>query len=163
VGQNPLQPGPTPAPEHRGTIVGDAVQDLLAMEAIRVCKARYFRFMDEKRWDEWGSVFTADVRMEVPEAAMVVDGREAVVAAVSGALEGVRTVHHGHMPEITLTAPDTAEVVWAMEDYVEFPENPDGTRSGIRGYGHYHETYRLEDGQWRIASTRLVRIRIDAL
>ena len=143
--------------------MGDAVQDLLAHEAIRVCKARYFRYMDEKRWDDWATVFTTDVRMEVPEAEMVVEGRDAVVASVSGVLEGVRTVHHGHMPEITLTGTDSADVVWAMEDYVEFPEAPDGTRVGLRGYGHYHETYRVEDGQWRIASTRLVRIRIDAL
>lgn len=137
-----------------------ALRDL---EEIRTLKARYFRHMDERRWDEWALVFTRDARMEVPEAAMEVDGRDAIVAAVSGALEGTRTVHHGHMPELELTGPDTARGVWAMEDYVEFPAGPDGTRVGLRGYGHYHEEYVREDGAWRIARLRLERLRIDPL
>ena len=134
---------------------------LVDIEAIKQLKARYFRCMDEKKWDEWGQVFARDVHMEVPEAAMVVDGREAVVASVSGVLEGVRTVHHGHMPEIEITGPDTARGIWAMEDYVEFPAAPDGSRVGLRGYGHYHEEYRREDGAWRIARLHLARLRID--
>jgi uncharacterized protein (TIGR02246 family) len=133
------------------------------LEEIRTLKARYFRYMDERRWDQWAQVFARDARMEVPEAAMEVDGRDAIVAAVSGALEGTRTVHHGHMPELELTGPDTARGVWAMEDYVEFPAGPDGTRVGLRGYGHYHEEYVREDGAWRIARLRLERLRVDPL
>ena len=143
--------------------MNDDVQGLLDLEAIRACKARYFRLMDEKRWDDWALVFTTAARMEVPVADLAVDGREAIVASVSGSLEGVRTVHHGHMPEIEPTGPDTARGVWAMEDYVEFPNAPDGTRVGLRGYGHYHDEYRRESGAWRIARTRLVRLRIDWL
>jgi hypothetical protein len=26
------------------------------------------------------------------------------------------SVHHGHLPEITLTGPDTATAIWAMSD-----------------------------------------------
>jgi hypothetical protein len=137
--------------------------DLVEIEAIKQLKARYFRCMDEKRWDAWGQVFATDVHMEVPEADMVVDGRDAVVAAVSGALEGARTVHHGHMPELEIIGTDTARGVWAMEDYVEFPAAPDGSRVAMRGYGHYHEEYVREDGAWRIARTRLVRLRVDWL
>jgi hypothetical protein len=141
----------------------DPIRDLVDIEAIKRLKARYFRCMDEKKWDEWAMVFAREVHMEVPEAAMVVDGRAEVVASVSGVLEGVRTVHHGHMPEIELTGPDTARGVWAMEDYVEFPPSADGSRQGLRGYGHYHEEYVREDGEWRIARLHLARLRIDAL
>lgn len=140
-----------------------AIRELADLEAIKQLKARYFRLMDEKRWDEWALVFARDAHMEVPEAAMVVDGRDAIVAAVSGALDGVRTVHHGHMPEIEITGPDTARGIWAMEDYVEFPPAADGTRNGLRGYGHYHEEYVREDGAWRIARLHLARLRVDPL
>jgi SnoaL-like domain len=142
----------------------DPVHALLDHEAIKGCKARYFRHMDTKNWFDWGLVFTEDAHMEVPEAGMVVDGRSAIVHQVSTALEGTRTVHHGHMPEIALTSSTTASAIWAMEDYVEFPTAADGSRVGLRGYGHYHEEYRRDtDGQWRISRLRLSRIRIDQL
>ena len=145
-------------------MTADPLHALLDHEAIKSCKARYFRHMDTKSWFDWGLVFTEGAHMEVPEAGMVVDGRAAIVHQVSTALEGTRTVHHGHMPEIELTGPDTARGIWAMEDYVEFPEGPDGSRRGLRGYGHYHEEYRRDtDGQWCIARLRLSRIRIDPL
>ena len=31
------------------------------------------------------------------------------------------------------------------------------------GYGHYHETYQKADGQWRIATSRLTRLREDVV
>ena len=141
----------------------DPAQQLIDIEAIKALKARYFRFLDTKQWDDWGLVFTTDVRMEVPEAAVELDGRASVVENVSAALAGTQTVHHGHMPEIELTGPDTATGTWAMFDYVEWPAGEDGSRVGLNGYGHYLEEYRREDGHWRIARTRLERLRIDPL
>ena len=49
-----------------------------------------------------------------------------------------------------------------MFDYVEWDEQH-GTRVGLQGYGHYREEYKREDGEWRIARTRLERLRIDWL
>ena len=140
----------------------DPVERLAAIHEIKQLKARYFRLLDTKRWDEWGQVFTADVRMEVPEAGLELDGRDAVVQNVSAALEGTQTVHHGHMPEIELTGDGRARGTWAMFDYVEWPVG-DGGRVGLTGYGHYVEEYALEDGHWRIATTRLERLRVDPL
>lgn len=137
-------------------------QELVDIEAIKQLKARYFRLMDLKEWDEWGMVFATDCVMEVPEADMVNRGRQQIVAAVSSALVGARTCHHGHMPEIEVTGDGTARGVWAMFDYVEWDEQ-DGARVGLQGYGHYHEEYEREDGEWRIARIRLERLRIDAL
>jgi uncharacterized protein (TIGR02246 family) len=139
------------------------VRRLADIEAIKQLKARYFRLMDQKRWDEWAMVFAQDAHMVVPEGNVDERGRDAVVRSVSGVLEGVRTVHHGHMPEIEITGRDTAEGTWAMFDYVEFPPDPTGARSGLRGYGHYTEDYVREDGEWRIASLHLSRLRVDWL
>lgn len=141
----------------------DSLRALLDVEAIKRLKARYFRLMDAKSWEEWGEVFAKNAVMEVPEANLVSRGRAEIVAKVSRALVGTKTVHHGHMPEIELTGDDTARGVWAMFDYVEWPASEGRARSGLKGYGHYHEEYVREDGAWRIARTRLVRIRIDPL
>ena len=102
------------------------------LEDIRRLKARYFRTMDQKDWDAWGQVFAAEAVMEVPEVDVVLTGRDAIVKFVSRALAAAQTVHHGHMPEIDVTGPDTATGIWAMSDYVEWPASEGGERSGLR-------------------------------
>lgn len=139
------------------------MSDLDDIEAIKRLKARYFRHLDRKEWDDWGEVFAQGAQLEVPEADVVEDGRAAIVGSVSAALEGTTTVHHGHMPEIELTGDGTATGVWAMFDYVEWPPGDDGARVGLQGYGHYLEEYVVEAGQWRIAKSRLERLRVDPL
>jgi hypothetical protein len=67
------------------------------------------------------------------------------------------------MPEIEVTGADTARGVWAMFDFVEWPPAATGERVGLNGYGHYLEEYAREDGEWRIARTRLERLRVDPL
>jgi hypothetical protein len=154
-----------PGTRARGGTV-DPVVTLLEIEAIKRLKARYFRFMDTKQWEEWGGVFTGDAVVDVTQDAGpeegIYRGRDQIVERVKGAVGPARTAHHGHMPEIELTGPDTAKATWAMFDYVEFPT--DGERAGLRGYGHYLETYRKEaDGEWRIATLTLTRLRVDPL
>ena len=141
----------------------DQLRRLLDIEEIKQLKARYFRCMDTKSWDDFGSVFAKDAVMEVPEANVVNRGRAEIVREVSKVLEGVRTVHHGHMPEIEFTGPDRARGIWAMYDYVEWPPPAPDKRVGLQGYGHYREEYVREEGQWRIARLRLERLRIDPL
>jgi uncharacterized protein (TIGR02246 family) len=141
----------------------DRLQQLLDIEAIKQLKARYFRAIDTKDWNAFAEVFTPDAVMELPEADGEERGRDAIVAAVSAILEGARTVHHGHMPEIEITGPDSATGVWAMADYVEWPRLETGARVGIIGYGHYRERYLRADGGWRIAHLRLERLRVDPL
>jgi SnoaL-like domain len=139
--------------------------DAAAIEAIKQVKARYFRCMDTKQWDGWNDVFapdaTLDTREEAPDLELQV-GREDIIAFVSGVLEGVTTVHHGHMPEIELTSATTAKGVWAMEDHLWFPEGSPLGMTRMHGYGHYHETYELLDGRWYIKTLKLTRLRIDA-
>jgi hypothetical protein len=139
------------------------LQRLLDIEALKQLKARYFRSLDQKHWDDFGQVFAHNAALEVPEADVTQHGRDAIVAFVSNALTGARTVHHGHMPEIELTGPDTARGTWAMFDYVEWPATDRGDRVGLQGYGHYIEEYAREGGRWCISRSRLERVRLDAL
>jgi uncharacterized protein (TIGR02246 family) len=127
------------------------------IEAIKQLKARYFRTMDTKDWAGMRQVFTDDVVMDTTESGGgVVTGGDAFIAFLSQTLAGAVTVHHGHMPEIELTSPTTASGIWALHDSITWP---DGTR--LQGDGHYHETYQLVDGAWRIKTSTLTRLRMD--
>jgi hypothetical protein len=135
------------------------VEDLADIEAIKQLKARYFRSLDLKLWDQFGEVFAADGHLDssgdAPHA--VATGRAAIVALVSGAVGEAVTIHHGHMPEIEIIAPGRARGIWAMEDYLEFPGDPPAMV--LHGRGHYFEEYECSaDGAWRIKSLRLVRL-----
>ncbi len=139
-----------------------AIRQLLDIEEIKQLKARYFRLVDAKDWDEWALVFATDAVLEIPEGELAYRGRDEIVANVRTVMAELRTVHHGHMPEVEITGRDSARGVWAMFDYVEWPEQ-DGRRVGLRGYGHYVEEYVREDGEWRISRSRLERLRVDPL
>lgn len=128
-------------------------------EAIKRLKARYFRALDTKDWAAFRALFTDDfVSDTTASGGDVIKGADAFVSFVSQTLATNTTVHHGHMPEIELTGEDTASGIWAMEDLVRFLGCID-----MRGYGHYHETYRRENGEWRISYSKLTRLRMDVL
>ncbi|MBL8546449.1 MAG: nuclear transport factor 2 family protein [Hyphomonadaceae bacterium] len=150
----------------------DASAQLLALEAIRALKARYFRCVDTKDWSGLASVFAPDIAFDrtvgmavqdpwtgqwtpaIPDAPVIVRGRDAVMAMVRGAIEHVRTVHHGFMPEIEIESVDTARGVWAMRDEIY-------DRSGrliVSGSGHYHETYECLPSGWAIKTSKLTRL-----
>ena len=135
-------------------------------EAIRELKARYFRLMDTKEWQGWSSLFTSNViaKSDMAVSTGGADGKtlpethgvNQFVDQTRKIIDQASTVHHGHTPEIAFESPTSARGIWAMEDIVEWP---DGRM--LRGYGHYHETYRKEAGDWRIASLHLTRTRVD--
>jgi hypothetical protein len=66
------------------------------------------------------------------------------------------TVHQVHAPEVELTSATTARGTWALNDIVRLL--PALT---LNGSGHYHETYEKSDGQWRIKTSKLTRLRED--
>ena len=127
------------------------------LEAIKQLKARYFRTLDSKDWAGMRAVFADDLVMDTSSSGGgVVRGADAFLSFLSKVLADVVSVHHGHMPEIELTSPTTATGIWAMNDLLRWPNGRE-----LRGYGHYHETYALIDGSWRIQTCRLTRLRVD--
>ena len=132
------------------------------IEAIRTLKAQYCRFLDTRDRDGWRSLFADDlvVRLDMapatfggdPQTAPPIEGADTFVSFTLGALEGVRSVHHVHSPEIELTSEDTATGIWAMQDWLIYPN---GTE--LHGAGHYHETYRKAGDRWQITSLHLTR------
>lgn len=143
-----------------------SLETALAIEAIQQLKARYFRYLDTKDWPGIASLFTDDAeavynvvdRAGLGTLSEPVLGPNAIAAFIRNGVEPLVTVHHGHMPEIELTSATTARGIWAMEDILQRPE--DGV-DVVHGFGHYHETYARIDGQWRIKTLRLTRLRVD--
>jgi len=126
------------------------------IEAIKQLKARYFRTMDTKDWQGMRQVFTDDVVMDTSTSGGgVIAGADEFLAFLQPILQDAITVHHGHMPEIEITSPSTAAGVWALQDVIVWP---DGTH--MQGYGHYHETYELVAGEWKIKSSTLTRLHV---
>ena len=127
------------------------------LEELRQLKARYFRLMDTKAWDELREVFTTDVRIDTMEdSGTVIVGVDEYLPFLIGQIGEVTTVHHGHMPELRLLDDDTATGIWAMEDELWWPEG--APIRYLHGYGHYHETYRRTPDGWRISELRLTRL-----
>ena len=140
------------------------IERLLAIASIKQAKAQYFYGLDNEDWDLWRrEVWAPDGRLEVPEADMIVEPLDTVIEWVSASVGDQVSVHHGHTPIIEFTSDTTANVIWAMEDRLywtkEFPLEDGSTY--LHGFGHYHETYVKLEGGWRIASSRLTRLRIE--
>lgn len=127
------------------------------IEAIKRLKSRYCRYLDTKDWAAWRALFTDDFVSDTSRAGgKLISGADEFVAFTRKSLRDQPTVHQVHAPDIELTSPTTAGGVWALEDVVRF-----GPGVNLRGYGHYTETYEKTDGQWRIASSTLTRLRED--
>lgn len=141
------------------------VERLLAIEAIKQVKAKYFYGLDHRDWQLWrDEVWTPDGRLEVPEADMIVQPLDTLIEWVSASTGDQVSVHHGHTPIIDFESDERAKVIWAMEDRLyRTPEHPlaDGS-TYLHGFGHYHETYVRLDRGWRIQASRLTRLRVES-
>ena len=143
-------------------------EELYAIEQIRQLKARYFRGVDTKDATVLRAVFAdgaeTDFRSESPDRdpALKHNDPDAFVRNVIGMLEGVTTAHAGFMPEIEILSATEARARWSMTDRL-WVEDAASSRLPFRtlaGWGVYHDCYVRTEAGWRIASTRLERIKV---
>lgn len=144
----------------------DDLTRLAAIAAIQDLKARYWRGVDCKDSVLLRSVFTDDAvidfRDEVP------DGRSQPLPTPDGfvdnalsMLDGVATMHHGHIPEITFSGDREAAAIWPMEDNLWVQSNSAVLKfRHLRGFGHYHDRYVKTEKGWLIAATTLKRVHV---
>jgi hypothetical protein len=134
------------------------VTDLDDIEAIKHLKARYFRLMDTKDWEELIHVFSPDAVVDTSgDGGDITQSAAEFLKLLRANIEDVTTVHHGHMPEIELTSATTARAVWAMEDQLWWPES--SQLNHMHGYGHYLDAYEKTASGWRIKSMTLTRLK----
>ena len=142
----------------------DAVEKLVAIEAIKQLKARYQRAVDTKDWELMASVLAPNARSVYSDGKHAYEGREAIVNFLSdpkglGNTE-IQSMHHAHTPEIEITSETTAKGKWYLEDFVltGIPSDwaPHGTV--MHGTGIYIDEYVKIDGEWYLQQTGYERI-----
>lgn len=151
--------------------LGDLAR-LVAIEDIKNLKSRYFRAVDFKDWPAIIGIFTEDARVDfsgecqyhvghhgvtadaINPAEWVVIGGTATAGVIAGAVGKIVAVHQGHDPQIHVHSAERATGRWTLYDRLEYGDEI------MHGYGHYEEEYRCVDGQWRISSLILTRLRV---
>ena len=140
----------------------ERLDKLEAIEEIRNLKARYFRLIDTKQWDQLPAVFTADLEIVSPGGGVWMRGGEAYAASLAFGLDKSVSCHQGFTSEIEITDDRHATGTWAMQDVIVWADrHPREGWKSILGRGHYHETYRREQDGWRIATLSLTRLSLD--
>ena len=152
----------------------NALDRLLAIEEIRLLKARYCRCCDSKDWDGFESLFAPDAIYDLRGADRVAGDNAAgshfgesayqVGAANIGARVRTvgphfRSVHHCHTAEIDILSDIEATGIWAFEDRLVWPDG--GPYRSLHGFGHYRETYEKIGGAWKIKALKVTRLRVD--
>ena len=128
------------------------LERLLAIEDIKLLKARRDRAADTKDWALYLSLHAPDHVSENDGFPRWGSAQEMIdnVSRLMG--EHRITVHHSHTPEITFETSTRAKGIWAMEDMIFDAESKELL---IHGFGFYHETYEKRDGAWLFTSRRL--------
>ncbi|WP_167760364.1 nuclear transport factor 2 family protein [Paraburkholderia pallida] len=135
------------------------------IEEIRQRKAQYCRYLDTKKFDEWENLF-------IPDASVTfynVDGSPqyhfSSIAELSSVTRNgfasAQTIHQLHNSEIELKSDTEAHAIWSMEDLQIFPAEGRNPTNTVHGYGFYHDTWKLIDGEWKLAVMELRRIVLD--
>jgi len=130
--------------------------DLESIELIKQLKARYFRFLDTRNLGGLRTVFTDDAtaHFKSRDYDFKLEGWPALEAFYRKSFTpNSFGMHNGHHPEITVDG-DTASGIWYLQDiFVQLEHN-----QTVMGSALYHDEYRREDGEWRIAATGYERL-----
>ena len=126
-------------------------EDLVEIESIKQLKYKYMRCVDQKLWDELPECFTPDATAAYSGGKYSYTGRDAIVEFLRTSMgaDSFHSSHRVHHPEITLTGPDTATGVWALEDTVIESH----FQVTIRGAAFYTDEYVKQGGRWQFRHT----------
>jgi hypothetical protein len=100
--------------------------------------------------------------VSTPDGRIYADSGASYASQLRESLATSVSCHQGFTAEIEIINATTARGIWAMQDIIVWQEaHPQFGWKSILGRGHYHETYRVEEGVWRIATLALTRLRLD--
>lgn len=149
----------------------DILEELAAIEAIKQCKARYWRAIDSKDFDLLETVMADHVPFDTSLSTWdPVKGQHPLLPAktepsrslaevsrnarkIMG--EGVQSAHMGHIPEVSIESDRTARAYFPFEDRVLF-----NGFAAFDGYGYYDDRFEKIDGHWLIVSSKIYRYRL---
>ncbi|GLR67459.1 bile-acid 7-alpha-dehydratase [Acidocella aquatica] len=134
------------------------IEKLLALEEIKLLKARRDRAVDTKDWDLYLSLHAPD-HVSHNDGYERWNNAQEMISNVKKLLDETKiSVHHSHTPEITFESPVKAKGIWAMEDNIFWKQGDED--HWLHGFGFYHETYEKRDGKWLFTSRQLKRTHV---
>ena len=128
------------------------IQALEDLEAIKRLKHQYWRCLDQKRWDELATCFTADATVSYGSGQYRFTGVDAIIRFLSESLgeqSGSHGIHMGGHPDIQLTSATAARGTWVLWNFLFNP----GQQRNVRIGAYYHDQYVKVDGAWKIKHT----------
>jgi len=125
------------------------------IEAIKKLKAKYFRCVDKKLWDEMEEVWVEDAVADYGMGIELLQGRKAIMEKKKKNLDrdSMISVHQGHNPEIEITSEITAKGVWVLNDRLIIQ-----TIATLNGWRYYEDEYVKVSGEWKKKSTKITNI-----
>lgn len=152
------------------------IERLIAIEDIKRAKARYFRGIDTGNPELVRTILAEACVLDFrgcwidpetgrdyfPTINIVMRGAASWCPegfSGLGVVSNHRSVHQGFNCDVEFTSDTTADVVWAMHDRLFWPAGEE--YSLINGYGYYYETYVRENGNWKINTLRVSRLRTE--
>lgn len=144
----------------------DRLERLLAIEDIKLLRAKYCRSIDSHRFDRLHEVLTEDFLLDMSPTGKVlgtevqpIAGRDAVIGMMHQAFAPLEMLLHiVTIPEIEFQDESHATGVWRQETFIK-ENRPDLPGLGL-AYATVFDTYRREQDGWRMAS---VRVELDIL
>ena len=125
------------------------------IEAIKKLKAKYFRCVDKKLWEEMETVLTEDAVADYGMGIELLQGRKEITEFLKKNLDrdSMISVHQGHNPEIEITSDTTARGVWVLNDRLIIQ-----TIATLNGWRYYEDEYVKVNGEWKKKSTKIANI-----
>ena len=133
------------------------VAELRALEEIKTLKYRYFRAMTNNDYDLLKETLTEDVETSYSDGEYVFADREKLLTFLIDSHDPdaqIIAYWMAGMPEITLNSETEATAIWAMYHY--FFNHKQGFVDEM--FVYYADSYRKEDGAWRISKTGYSRV-----
>jgi hypothetical protein len=139
----------------------EGLERLLAIEDIKLLRAKYCRSIDSHDFDRLRAILTEDFLLDMSPTGRVlgtevkpIKGRETVVGMMHAAFAPLKMLLHiVTIPEIEFQDDSHATGVWRQETFIK-ENRPDLPGLGL-AYATVFDTYRKEAEGWRIASVRV--------
>lgn len=134
------------------------IETLLALEEIKLLKARRDRAVDTKDWDTYFNLHAPDHELH-NEGFNHWKSAQEMIDNVRQLLGPDKiSVHHSHTPEITFLSPTSATGIWAMEDNIFWMQGDE--QHWLQGWGFYHKSYEKRNGKWLFTRRQLKRTHV---
>jgi len=119
------------------------------IESIKELKAKYWRCVDNKMWDEVKECFAEDAVIDYPNG--IFRGREAIAQSFKDTLSHGPVAHQGLNQGIEMTSDTTAKASWQADVAMTDPR----TNAPLKMRSAYEDEYVKQQYTWVINASKM--------